>query len=564
MVPLLSYTKSLACQMNKIKFNSILVVAIVNLVIVIFWLVNRQFIPVHDFTLGARIFELDNTLKAGQFPPRWSQNFGFGYGMPLFQFYAPLAFYLAEAWHLLGFSILSSIKLSYLTATLIAFCGAYVLGKRLTNRFGGLLAATAFTLAPYHAVNLYVRGALAEYWAISFMPWIVYFSFCLFDNFKVKKSYLGLSLSLAGLFLSHNVTVLTFMPIWLILIFGLSLIKNNLQKLFLIFLSTLHALIISAFFLIPAFIQKSYTNVESLTAGFSQFKYHFLYLRQLFYPNWKYGGSIYGLADDMSFYLGNDILFLAALGILSAFYLFLKHKRVQYRTLVLTAAWLAFVLFLSLIATSFRSQFLWEKISLARFIQFPWRFLGVASLLLAMLAAYATIIPSLRRLWPVMLALIILFNGQFFRPAKLIEPGQLYQPTAQFISQEMSTVLPDYLPPDIDWKNFTPSDQPARLITAEGKLDILSNTAKELRINVLTDQDSIIVLNRFVFPNWRVEINGQVTNCDQIDYVYHCPLNQGKSQLRMFWQEKGINAASNRLSLVGLAALALPFIFLFP
>ena len=32
---------------------------------------------------------------------------------------------------------------------------------------GGLIAATAFTLAPYHAVNLFVRGAFAEYWAIS-------------------------------------------------------------------------------------------------------------------------------------------------------------------------------------------------------------------------------------------------------------------------------------------------------------------------------------------------------------------------------------------------------------
>ena len=44
---------------------------------------------VHDFIHGVRITEMTSALQEGQFPVRWSQNFGYGYGMPLFEFYAP-------------------------------------------------------------------------------------------------------------------------------------------------------------------------------------------------------------------------------------------------------------------------------------------------------------------------------------------------------------------------------------------------------------------------------------------------------------------------------------------
>ncbi len=204
-------------MIKKINFTSL--VFLVNLVIVIYWLVNSQFFPVHDFSLGSRLFDFHQAVLDGHLPPRWAKNFGFGFGMPLFQFYAPLAFYLAEAFHLVGLSILTSLKLSYLVATIIGFWGAFKLGSKLINKSGGLIAATAFTLAPYHAVNLFVRGALAEYLALSFMPWIVYFS--------LKPHYLGLVLSLTGLLLSHNVTVLTFIPFWLVLVTGLLVIKKT-------------------------------------------------------------------------------------------------------------------------------------------------------------------------------------------------------------------------------------------------------------------------------------------------------------------------------------------------
>ena len=139
--------------MKSIK-KSTIIILIINLIIVTYWLINSQYFPVHDFTAGARVYELTQTVKDGQFPPRWSSNFGFGMGMPLFQFYAPLSFYLATILNLLGIPILLTIKIVYLISTIVGFYGAYLLGKKLINHLGGLITATAFTLAPYHALNI--------------------------------------------------------------------------------------------------------------------------------------------------------------------------------------------------------------------------------------------------------------------------------------------------------------------------------------------------------------------------------------------------------------------------
>ena len=206
--------------MKKISTNkSFYILLLINLLIVNYWMINSKAFSVHDFTTGARVFELTNAIKDGHFPPRWSQNFGFSLGMPLFQFYAPLAFYMASIFNLFSLSVLLSIKMVYLISTLIGFIGAYLLGKKLINHHGGLITATAFTLAPYHALNIYVRGATAEYVALSFTPLSLYFAFNLIDDQKQKVSYLGLVLSLTAVYLSHNVTILTFMPFWFLLVF---------------------------------------------------------------------------------------------------------------------------------------------------------------------------------------------------------------------------------------------------------------------------------------------------------------------------------------------------------
>ncbi len=59
---------------------------------------QTSFFHVHDFTHGARIAEMARALDEGQFPVRWSANFGYGFGMPLFNFYLTLLVLCFSKW----------------------------------------------------------------------------------------------------------------------------------------------------------------------------------------------------------------------------------------------------------------------------------------------------------------------------------------------------------------------------------------------------------------------------------------------------------------------------------
>src|SRR4030042_5981597 len=76
-------------------------------------LFRSDFFRMHDFTHVARLVELNVALKDGQIPPRWASDFGWGYGMPLFHFYPPLSYYLAEIFYWLGLSAVTAIKLIF-------------------------------------------------------------------------------------------------------------------------------------------------------------------------------------------------------------------------------------------------------------------------------------------------------------------------------------------------------------------------------------------------------------------------------------------------------------------
>jgi uncharacterized membrane protein len=58
-----------------------------------------------------RLFELDRAIQVGIFYPRWFPLSGFGYGLPVLNYYPPLSYYLAEIPHLFGAGYIISIKL---------------------------------------------------------------------------------------------------------------------------------------------------------------------------------------------------------------------------------------------------------------------------------------------------------------------------------------------------------------------------------------------------------------------------------------------------------------------
>src|SRR3990167_10735923 len=87
--------------------------------VIISWPLTKSGLPIiHDDQQVARLFVFDQALKAGQFPIRWVDSLGFGFGYPLFVFYPPLVYILGEIFHLIGFGFISSTKLVFFLSIL--------------------------------------------------------------------------------------------------------------------------------------------------------------------------------------------------------------------------------------------------------------------------------------------------------------------------------------------------------------------------------------------------------------------------------------------------------------
>ena len=150
-----------------------------------------------------RIYELHRCLSDGQIPCRWAPDLGNGYGAPLFNYYPPLPYYAGDLLHRLGLSYLRAVDALYIAGLLGAGLSMFVLGRRLWGGLGGLVSAVAYVYAPYLALDVYMRGALAELWGLAFAPALLWSVYELATSGRPRWIPV-VALTGAGLLLSHN------------------------------------------------------------------------------------------------------------------------------------------------------------------------------------------------------------------------------------------------------------------------------------------------------------------------------------------------------------------------
>lgn len=301
-----------------------------------------------------RLSEYDLCLKSGQIPCRYSPNSALGFGSPVFNFYPPATYTLAEVIHLTGFSFIDSTKIIYILPLFFGPIFMFLFASSFFGPLAGLLSALIFATAPYQALNLYVRGALAENFALNLVPVIFYFF--------IKKQQKLTILFLTILFLTHQLTTVYTIP--LLILF--SVYCKSLKR-FLIALIWSFGL--ASFFLLPSYFEKNLTTNYLMTQGYFSYIIHFATLKQLFIDRfWGYGASLWGPKDDMSFQIGYLQWFLPFIATVLIFY---KNHKQKYLVLSLFILGLFFAFL-----THNKSTFIWHLFPFMSYFQFPWRFLG--------------------------------------------------------------------------------------------------------------------------------------------------------------------------------------------
>ncbi len=188
--------------------------------------------PGHDLQIHLqRIVSVADGLRAGQIPHRMAENLnnGYGYASPLF--YPELFLVIPGAMYAIGLP-LQTAYLTYVVLINIATValGYYCFWKMSGSRKWGCFAAVLYELSAFRLTDIYQRQSLGEYTAFAFLPLVVYGFYRLYAGERQRRYTFQDALPLiVGCSLVVESHILS---CYLIAVFGLLFMLINAKKTF--------------------------------------------------------------------------------------------------------------------------------------------------------------------------------------------------------------------------------------------------------------------------------------------------------------------------------------------
>lgn len=356
----------------------------------------------HDLAFHMnRIEGIAQGLSQGIFPvkihPFWANDYGYAVGV----FYGDTFLYFPAFLRNMGFSLQEAYKIYvFLINLATALISWKCFGRILNSSRIGLFASLLYTLAPYRLSNLYLRGSVGEYTALTFLPLILCGFYLIFTEDYKKPDYWKLfllpALGLTGVVQSHVISC-EMVGIFII-IACLIMIERicKIQVFLTLCLAAITTLLLNLNFLVPFlsyfggdFVMNSeswyHTPIQSAGA----------YIAQLF-PIFQNGiGSSMVTANGMAGEMPLGVGFALFLGLLLFIWLLFtsnfscKGKRAK--SAVISAILAVLSLYMS--TNAFPWNALADLSNLTRTmvynLQFPWRFLTISTLFLVMVTCSA-------------------------------------------------------------------------------------------------------------------------------------------------------------------------------
>jgi len=551
----------------------------------IFFLLHpNTYYNMHDDMQMIRQLEMEKCLKDGQIPCRWTPDLGYGYGYPLFNFYPPMPYIVGQFYRTFGFTFISSIKATAITQILLSSFFMYLLASSIFGPIGGFLSSLFYTYAPYHALNIFVRGAMNEAWAAVFFPIIFYFSRRLVLE-KNTKNLVGLSVSFVGLLLSHNPMVLTFTPIlfvwvifWMFYKYKnpfLPFIKKQINLIIKLILSGIFAAGLAAFYTLPVLLETKYVQINTMFEGYYHFSVHFAGLFQLFISNfWGDGASVWGPNDNMSFMIGYLHWIVPLLILFYIFYIFIininkkKNNKIDFRFYLLALTIL--IGFGTVFMTHNKSTFIWLLFPLIQKIQFPWRFLNHSIFLFSFSAGglaliLDTYLPKKKTIIALVLGISVLFlNISYFTPIHFGPITDEQKFSGKAWTNQITSGIYDYLPKTAQIAAQGPAKEYVDQIVPEDSFYSVSNGKKGsdwMFFNLHLSRDSKVTLSQLAFPNFEITDNGLLVKSEIEPKLGRLVINlvTGDHQLMVKFINTPVRTISNYISLISWLLLLFYF-----
>ncbi|MEI6532735.1 MAG: 6-pyruvoyl-tetrahydropterin synthase-related protein [Candidatus Roizmanbacteria bacterium] len=551
----------------------------------VFSLLNPYYFSMHDDQHIVRLFLLERGVRQGDWFPRWVDGLGFGYGYPLFNFYPPLIYYIGFIFRLIfGISLVSSMKSVIILGFFLASLGMYYFMRQFVSRTASFISAIVYTYYSYHAITAYVRGAFAEFFSLSILPFVFLTLYLVFKKPSIRNS-LWFGLAIALLILTHPLIALPSIPF--LCIFGILMITFSSEKIKSILYAKVGALLglmLSAFFWIPSFIERQYTLVDKVFLGeLSSYFLHFVCPQQFWYSPWGFGASIKGCYDGISFQIGKIFIFAIILSLITAVVYFKKNRL---NTNVRMYLFFLVMSFFTYFLMTDGSVFVWNIFTYLRYLQFPWRLLTFASFFVSISIGFGfyflnDFISKLEfkysKIIPIIICIcyisgVIIVQQKYFYPQNVRNVSdteltsryeiawRVSRSSFEFVPKGVKTIKSDLGTTILDISPETIQKSPYSITWGRADVHIIQDDFNKKIFDLKSNEESQFQLNTFFFPGWEVDIyNKESKQFSEIPmnvfndlHLMQIHLPRGDFQLRFEFKNGKLRSYSNFISILGV------------
>lgn len=534
--------------------------------------------------------------RGGLWDARWFPLFDWGYGYPFLSYYAPLFHWMSGLSTLLLDSASKGARFALGIMLVAGTVGVYLAANRFwaivtQGRshawYPGLFAALAWLMSPYPMVNVYVRGALPEFASSQMLGWIFWAALGVLargGRWHLRDVFEALLLALfvAMAVLFHNFfgmaslgfAVLT-IPIGLAvrgLCGGLARGEraDAARRALACAVAIAAAMLLTMFFWLPALQEREFVRTYTLLEGYFDYNRHFVHVGNLLHVHfWGWGLSDTGLNDWMPLHLG----YVSLLGLASALAA-LAIGAAAPREGRLPAVGAVAILLAGTVAgvllTMPATKFLWDRVELLQYGQFPWRLLSVPTFGIALLVPSALVLlPAERRVraaglatMAMYVAICFFFSNANYARIEGIMPALYNEDPSWWHTMQITTVETDDYgpiwretarPPTVEPGSVTP-DAPVTVRRADNRrgvamqLDVLNESGAEAGLAIAWNY----------FPAWKATAGGgaalRVSPEDGTGFLRLDGIPPGESTVRVRFGNTPVRAWTKGVSLAAWLA----------
>lgn len=444
-----------------------------------------------------------DALAEGSLYPQWLGNPNSGAGSPAMIYYPPLPFYVEAGFYLVTGNVLKALALGCWLALALSGTAMYVFARSFLSHRVSLLAAVLYLLAPYHLLDLYQRAALSEFWAFVWVPLVLY-AIHRVTNGGGWRVVTLLAVAYSLLLLTH---VLTAFATTLILPIYILFLTRDWRRIGKTVAGLALGVGLSAIFVAPLMLERDYVRlhrihrekftrsflIESLPAAFKADPLPPGQDPEFFYQN-----------PDYFFYEASVVIFILLFALTSM----LICRRQQTESGLLRAIWV--VTLFSLLMTTRLSEPVWRIIPGLPYMQFPFRWLLLASIGMSLLSAAAFPVAMAgpgksRTAYGAVIMLLLALNLIVATFAVVRQ-----QRGEQAIPKEVSGLeVPEYRPRSWDYKDSQKSNKEAVVVSsgeASARAIDAAGARQSYAIKAVTE--SVLGLRTLYFPGWVARLDG--------------------------------------------------------